>query len=162
LGAELLIAHRTTSPSRAKVAEAFRLSHTSPRVAQETASIEEIKKMVAANVGVSFVPLTCAREEVERRELIIIPVTDFRHERTLWAVRRRTTAHSRAAQVFLQVIVEVAKRLFQGEPHARLMQSKEVARFEEREEETGHHALPFFTFFASLWDHCQHLLTPFV
>jgi LysR family transcriptional regulator, low CO2-responsive transcriptional regulator len=162
LGAELIIAHQTTSPSRAKVAEAFRLSHTSPKFTQEAASIEEIKQMVAANVGVGFVPLTCAREEVERGELIIIPVADFRHERTLWAVRRRTTAHSRAAQVFLQVIVEVAKRLFQCEPHARIMQSKEIARCEEREEEAVHHALPFFTFFVSLWDHCQHLLTPFV
>ena len=116
--------------------------------------------MVAANVGVGFVPLTCAREEVERRELIIIPVEDFRHERTLWAVRRRTTAHSRAAQAFLQVIVDVAKKLFQSEQHARLTQTKENGVYEVRLEETGHHALPFFTFLISLWDSCQHLIAP--
>jgi DNA-binding transcriptional LysR family regulator len=162
LGAELLIAHQTTSPSRAKVREAFCLSHTSPKDTREAASIEEIKQMVAANVGVGFVPLTCAQEEVERRELIIIPVADFRHERTLWAVRRRTTTHSRAAQAFLQVIVEVAKKLFQSQPHARLTQSKEIAGCEEREVGTGCQTLPFFTLFVSLWDHCQHLIAPFM
>jgi len=160
LGEEVVIGHQTTSPSRAKVAEAFRRSHTWPKVALEAASIEEIKQMVAANVGVGFVPLTCAREEVERRELMIIPVEDFRHERTLWAVRRRTTAHSRAAQAFLQVIVEVAKKLFQSDPHARLTQTRENGVYEVRLEETGHHALPFFTFLVSLWDHCQHLIAP--
>jgi DNA-binding transcriptional LysR family regulator len=160
LGAELLIAHQTTSPSRAKVAEAFRRSRTSPKVAKEAASVEEIKQVVAANVGVGFVPLTFVREEVERRELIIIPVEDFRHERTLWAVRRRTTAHSRAAQAFLQVIVEVAKKLFQSEPHARLTQTKENGGYEVGVIETGHHALPFFTFLVSLLDHCQHLIAP--
>jgi DNA-binding transcriptional LysR family regulator len=157
LGMELLIAHQTTSPSRAKVAEAFRISHTSPRVAWEMASIEEIKQMVAANVGVGFVPLTCAREEVERRELVIIPVADFYHERTLWAVRRRTTAHSRAAQAFLQVIVEVAKKLFRREPHARPTHNKEIGGYEELEEETRHRPSSFFTVFLSLCCYCQQL-----
>ena len=161
LGAESLIAHQTTSPSRAKVAEAFRRSHTSPRVAQEADSVEEIKQMVAANVGVGFVPLTYAREEVERHELIIIPVADFRHERTLWAVRRRTTAHSRAAQAFLQVIVDVAKKLYRSEPHNGLTQTKENGGYEMQSEETGRHALPFFTFIFSLMDHCLHLIAPF-
>ena len=117
--------------------------------------------MVAANVGVGFVPLTCAREEVERHELIIIPVEDFRHERTLWAVRRRTTAHSRAAQAFLQVIVDVAKKLFRSEPHNGHTQTKENGGYGVQLEETGRHALPFFTFILSLLEHCQHLIAPF-
>lgn len=160
LGAELLIAHQTTSPSRAKVAEAFRLSHTSPKVVQETTSIEEIKQMVAANVGVGFAPLTCVWEEVERRELIIIPVADFHHERMLWAVRRRTTAHSRAAQAFLQVIVEVAKKLFRGKPSDPLTQNIDIAGCEEHEEKIGRQILPFLTFFVSMWCDCQNLIVP--
>jgi DNA-binding transcriptional LysR family regulator len=160
LGAELLIAHQTNSPSRAKVTEAFRLSHTSLKVAQETPSIEEVKRMVAANVGVGFVPLTCAGEELERRELIIIPVADFHHERTLWAVRRRTTAHSRAAQAFLQVIVEVAIKLFQSKPNDRVTQNEDIAGREEQEEVSGRRVLPFLTFFVSLWVDCQSLIIP--
>jgi len=122
LGAESLIAHQARSPSRDKVAEAFRRSHTAPNVSQETASLEEIKRLIAANVGVGFVPLSCAQEEVERHELVIIPVADFHHERTLWAVRRRTNAHSRAAQAFLQVIVEMAEKLYGSGPQSRLAQ----------------------------------------
>ena len=122
LSAELLIAHQTTSPSRNKVVEAFRRFHTSPKITQEAASLEEIKQLVAANVGVGFVPLSCAQEEVERRELVVIPVEDFHHERTLWAVRRRTTAHSRAAQAFLQVIVKMAEQSSRSKPQSLLAQ----------------------------------------
>jgi DNA-binding transcriptional LysR family regulator len=145
LGAESLIAHQARSPSRDKVAEAFRRSHTPPKVARETASLEEIKQLVAANVGVGFVPMSCAREEVERRELAVIPVADFHHERTLWAVRRRTNAHSRAAQAFLQVIVKTAENLSRSESQSGLAQRGEagVVSYPHRE-----HVL---TLFASSW-----------
>jgi DNA-binding transcriptional LysR family regulator len=145
LGAESLIAHQARSPSRDKVAEAFRRSNTSPKVAQETASLEEIKRLVAANVGVGFVPLSCAQEEIERRELAVIPVADFHHERTLWAVRRRTNAHSRAAQAFLHVIVKMAEKLSRSEPQSRLAQRGETG--------VGCHGLleHVFTLFISSW-----------
>jgi DNA-binding transcriptional LysR family regulator len=145
LGAESLIAHQARSPSRDKVAEAFRRSHTAPNVAQETASLEEIKRLIAANVGVGFVPLSCAQEEVERRELVVIPVADFHHERTLWAVRRRTNAHSRAAQAFLQVIVEMAEKLSRSEPRSRLRERGEICAGFYRLREY------VFTLFASSW-----------
>lgn len=145
LGAESLIAHQVRSPSRDKVAEAFRRSHTAPNVAQETASLEEIKRLIAANVGVGFVPLSCAQEEVERRELVVISVADFHHERTLWAVRRRTNAHSRAAQAFLQVIVEMAEKLSRSEPRSRLRQRGEICAGFYRLREY------VFTLFASSW-----------
>lgn len=126
LNSELVIAHQITSPSRDKVYEAFRRAHTSPRATQEAASIEEIKRLVAANAGVGFVPLSCAQEEVERCELAVIPVEDFHHERTLWAVRRRTNAHSRAAQAFLQVIAKMAEKLSRGEPQSGFAQQGET------------------------------------
>jgi DNA-binding transcriptional LysR family regulator len=126
LGAELVIAHQTTSPSRDKVTDAFRRAHTAPKATQEAASIEEIKRLVAANEGVGFVPLSCAQEEVERRELVVIPVEDFYHERRFWAVRRRTNAHSRAAQAFLQVIMKMAEKLSQGELRSRLAKGVET------------------------------------
>jgi DNA-binding transcriptional LysR family regulator len=126
LSSELVIAHQTTSPSRDKVTEAFRRSHTSPKVTQEAASIEEIKRLVTANVGVGFVPLSCAQEEVERRELAVIPVADFHHERTLWAVRRRTNAHSRATQAFMQVIAKMSEHLSQSESQSHLAQRGET------------------------------------
>lgn len=145
LSAEIVIAHQTTSPSRDRVTEAFRRAHTSPRVTQEAISIEQIKRLVAANVGVGFVPLSCAQEEIERSELVIIPVADFHHERTLWAVRRRTNAHSRAAQAFLQVIVRMAENLHRSEPLSSLAHRGVTGVGLFRHREHG------FTLFVSSW-----------
>ncbi|MBI3950981.1 MAG: hypothetical protein HY314_11065 [Acidobacteria bacterium] len=73
-----------------------------------------IKKLVALNLGVGFVPLMCVQEELRRGELVIVPVEGFRHERTLWLVRRRTAAHSHAVQAFMQLIRSRAEPLLRG------------------------------------------------
>lgn len=114
LGAESFIAHNVHSPSRDKVIETFRRFQTPLNMTIEITTIETIKRFVAMNLGIGFVPLMCVREEVERGELIIVPVEGFRHERTLWAVRRRTDAHSHAAQAFMTVISAMADRLLKG------------------------------------------------
>ena len=66
--------------------------------------METIKKFVALNIGLGFVPLMCAEEAVARGELAIIPLEGFHHERNLWAVRRKTESHSHAAQALMKVI----------------------------------------------------------
>ncbi len=114
LGAESFIAHNVHSPSRDKVIETFRRFQTPLNMTIEITTIETIKRFVAMNLGIGFVPLMCVREEVERGELVTIPVDGFRHERTLWAVRRRTDAHSHAAQAFMTVIGAMADRLLKG------------------------------------------------
>jgi DNA-binding transcriptional LysR family regulator len=111
LGAESFIAHNVRSPSREKVIEAFRRFQTPLNITIEIATIETIKRFVAMNLGVAFVPLMCVREDLDRGELKVIPVEGFRHERTLWVVRRRTEAHSHAAQAFMGVIEPLAKKL---------------------------------------------------
>jgi DNA-binding transcriptional LysR family regulator len=114
LGAESFIAHNVHSPSRDKVIETFRRFQTPLNITVEITTIETIKRFVAMNLGIGFVPLMCVREEVERGELVMIPVDGFRHERTLWAVRRRTDAHSHAAQAFMTVVSAMAERLLKG------------------------------------------------
>jgi DNA-binding transcriptional LysR family regulator len=110
LGAETFIAHNVRSPSRDKVIETFRRFQTPLNITIEIATIETIKKFVAMNLGLAFVPLMCVQEELERGEIAVVPVEGFRHERTLWVVRRRTDAHSHAAQAFLQVINSVVEK----------------------------------------------------
>ena len=70
------------------------------------------------NLGVAFVPLMCVREECERGELVVVPIEGFRHERTLWAVRRRTDAHSHAAQAFMRVIESISEKLLSTQSSA--------------------------------------------
>lgn len=118
LGAESFIGHNVRSPAREKVIETFRRFQTPLNITIEITTIETIKRFVAMNLGVAFVPLMCVREECERGDLVIVPIEGFRHERTLWAVRRRTDAHSHASQAFMRVIDSIGKKLLGGQPSA--------------------------------------------
>ncbi|HWC77189.1 MAG TPA: LysR family transcriptional regulator [Blastocatellia bacterium] len=111
LGSEAFIAHNAQSPSRKKVIEAFRRFQTPLNITIEIATIETVKKFVGMNLGVGFVPLMCVQEEIARGELAAVAVEGFRHERSLWVVRRRTDAHSHAAQAFLQVLGSHTEKL---------------------------------------------------
>ncbi len=116
LGAESFVGHNVRSPAREKVIETFRRFQTPLNITIEITTIETIKRFVAMNLGVAFVPLMCVREESERGELVVVPIEGFRHERTLWAVRRRTDAHSHAAQAFMRVIESISERLLRNQP----------------------------------------------
>jgi DNA-binding transcriptional LysR family regulator len=116
LGSESFIAHNVHSPSRQKVIDAFRRFQTPLNITTEIATIETIKRFVAMNLGVAFVPLMCVQEEVSRGELVVVPVAGFRHERVLWVVRRRTDAHSHAALAFMEVINALSGELLRDRP----------------------------------------------
>ena len=127
LGAATFIAHNVRSPSREKVIEAFRRFQTPLNITIEIATIETIKRFVAMNLGLAFVPRMCVQEEVERADLIVIPVEGFRYERTLWAVRRRTDAHSHAAQAFMEIINAMAERLLRAQPSPSPNPAKQIS-----------------------------------
>lgn len=119
LGAESFIGHNVRSPARDKVIETFRRFQTPLNITIEITTIETIKRFVAMRLGVAFVPLMCVREECERGDLLVVPVEGFRHERTLWAVRRRTDAHSHAVQAFTNVVESISKKLLAGQQPPR-------------------------------------------
>lgn len=127
LGAATFIAHNARSPSREKVIEAFRRFQTPLNITIEIATIETVKRFVAMNLGLAFVPQMCVQEEVERGELLVVPVEGFRYERTLWAVRRRTDAHSHAAQAFMQVINAMAEKLLRPQPSPAPEPEKQIS-----------------------------------
>jgi DNA-binding transcriptional LysR family regulator len=114
LGVESFIAHNVHSPSREKVIETFRKRETPLNITIEIATIETIKKFVAMNLGLAFVPLMCVQEEVARKELVVIPVEDFNHDRTLWLVRRRGDAQSHAAKAFLNLATSLGNQILRS------------------------------------------------
>jgi DNA-binding transcriptional LysR family regulator len=103
LGPESFIAHTVTSPSRHKVIEAFRVSNTPLNIVMEVAMIETIKKLIAMNLGIGFVPEMCVQDEIRRRELVRLALDGFQYQRTLWLARRRTDSHSHAADAFAKM-----------------------------------------------------------
>jgi DNA-binding transcriptional LysR family regulator len=119
LGHESFIAHIVPSPYRAKVVQAFRNHKTPLNMHLELPSIEAIKKFVAQGNGVALVPGICVDAEVERGELVRVPVSDLRLERKLRLVYRKGKSLSHAARAFLRVAEalagESAKHLFEPE-----------------------------------------------
>jgi DNA-binding transcriptional LysR family regulator len=104
LGGERFIAHNVRSVSREKVIDAFRRHKTPLNITIEIATIEAIKKFVARDLGISFVPLMCIKEELASGELCRVEVEGIRYERTLWLVRRATDTQHHAARAFLELI----------------------------------------------------------
>ncbi|HET9218835.1 MAG TPA: LysR family transcriptional regulator [Terriglobia bacterium] len=104
LGTESFIAHTVTSQSRQKVVEAFRSSETPLRIVMEVAMIETIKKLVAAGLGLAFVPEMSVQDEIQHGELTKVTVEGFQYERTLYLARRRSQAHSHAAREFAETV----------------------------------------------------------
>ena len=108
LGNESFIAHTVASRSRHRVIEAFRSSETPLNITMEVAMIETIKKLIAMNLGIGFVPEMCVRDEIDRGALVRLPLEGFEYQRTLWLARRRTDAHSHASREFTNTVVSMA------------------------------------------------------
>jgi DNA-binding transcriptional LysR family regulator len=103
LGSEAFIAHTVASPSRHRVIEAFRVSDTPLNIVMEVAMIETIKKLIAMNLGIGFIPEMCVQDEIRRGELVRVAFNGFQYQRTLWLARRRTDSHSHAANAFAKI-----------------------------------------------------------
>lgn len=55
----------------------FESKHLSPNVILEVDSMETAKKMVMAGIGISFLPESCAREELNQNQLYKIDIKDM-------------------------------------------------------------------------------------
>ena len=110
LGAECFVAHNVPSPYRHKVLETFRQKKVPLHMDVELPSIEAIKKFVAMANGVALIPGICVESEVDRGELVRIPVRELRFERKLRLVYRKSGSLSHAARAFLKVAESFAQQ----------------------------------------------------
>ncbi len=120
LGMESFVAHHVPSPFRAKVIQAFKRCKTPLNMDAELPTIEAIKKFVIMENGVALVPAICVESELQRGDLVRIPVRDLRLERRLRLVYRKNASLSHAARAFLKMAEVLATRhgeryLFQPE-----------------------------------------------
>lgn len=120
LGAESFVAHNVVSPYRMKVLEAFKRHKTPLNIGVEMPTIEAIKRFVASGNGVALVPGIAVEPELNRGELVAVPVKELKLERKLRLVYRRGGQLSHAARAFLQVAESISEKtggryLFQPE-----------------------------------------------
>ncbi len=110
LGTEMFVAHNVPSPYRAKVLETFSKRKVPLNMDVELPSIEAIKKFVMSGNGVALLPLITVAEEVERGDLVHIPIPELRFQRKLRIVYRKNVALSHAARAFLVIAESFARR----------------------------------------------------
>ena len=78
-----------------------------PRYAMELDSSELLKRFVAADVGVGFIPRSNVEEDVRANVLAAIPLADTTIRRDLALVFRKDKALSRAALAFIDIAVKI-------------------------------------------------------
>lgn len=117
LAGEPLIVLTAKSELRERVASTFQRSRTPLNVQVETGTLESIKKMAAREMGVGIVPRMCVQEEEANGDLVVKTVEEFREERMLWMVCRRS-ALSPACRAFMKVTKSELKALFKSDAKA--------------------------------------------
>jgi DNA-binding transcriptional LysR family regulator len=109
LGAESFVAHIVASPYRDKVIESFRRHKTPLHMDVELPTLQAIKRFVAMGQGVALVPEISVENEINRGELVAVPVRDLHFERKLRLVYRQESTLSHAGRAFLKVAEQVAR-----------------------------------------------------
>jgi DNA-binding transcriptional LysR family regulator len=110
LGAQSFVAHHVPSPHRAKVLAAFQRHKTPLHMEVELPTIEAIRKFVALGNGVALVPAVCVKSDLERGDLVRVPVPELQFERKIRVVYRKQASLSHAARAFLKVAEAAARR----------------------------------------------------
>ena len=82
----------------------FRPYRSQLRITMELASVGMIKRFVVANLGVSLMSETFARDEVRAGAAKLIPIADVELWRELGLIYRRDRTLPRAAAAFLSLI----------------------------------------------------------
>ena len=107
--AQPIIVHSDPSPARESVFRRVERIHTrfNTRIALPT--IEAMKEAVQAGLGITLLPLRCARSEIENGQLVAVPVPELRMAHRLRLVYRPNSSLSHAARAFLEIIAEHQK-----------------------------------------------------
>jgi DNA-binding transcriptional LysR family regulator len=86
-----------------------------PAISMELDSSELLKRFVAANVGIGFIPHSNITEELQAKVLAALTIADATIQRDLALVYRKEKALSRAALAF----IDIAVKLKSAEPPKR-------------------------------------------
>jgi|SRR5215831_4729090 len=103
LETEVLLVQSTRSKLRQRLAQAFVDAGATLNLGVENIAIESMKRMVAENLGVGFVPRMCVEEELRQGKLTAISIQGVRDDWDLWLVRRKDQNQSQPIQKFLAV-----------------------------------------------------------
>jgi DNA-binding transcriptional LysR family regulator len=104
LGMETFIAHNVLSPYREIVLREFQRHRVQLNMDVEMPTVETIRRMVARNEGVAFLPKMCVELDVENGSLCEVRIEELSVDRKVHLVTPRRRALSHAAKAFLEVV----------------------------------------------------------
>ena len=104
LGEEMFVAHNVVSPYREIVIRVFREHQVPLRIDIEMPTIETIRKLVQANIGVAFLPRMCVEMEIAQKLLCEVHVKEMHLNRKIYLVYPTRRALSHAARAFLELV----------------------------------------------------------
>jgi DNA-binding transcriptional LysR family regulator len=84
----------------------FHERHLKPVISMELDSSELLKRFVAANVGIGFIPRSHVTEDLRAKVLAVLSISDASIQRDLALVFRKDKALSRAALAFIDIAVK--------------------------------------------------------
>jgi DNA-binding transcriptional LysR family regulator len=104
LGSETFIAHNVVSPYRDVVVREFQRHKVPLNMDVEMPTVETIRRMVANNQGVAFLPRMCVETDLAQKTLCEVKVKELQVERKIRLVYPSRRALSHAARAFLDVV----------------------------------------------------------
>ncbi len=104
LASEVFIAHNVLSPYREVVLREFQRHNVPLNMDVEMPTIETIRKLVQANLGVAFVPRMCVDEELQKGTLASVRIKEIDVERKVHLLRPSRRGLSYAASAFLEIL----------------------------------------------------------
>jgi DNA-binding transcriptional LysR family regulator len=106
LGTETFIAHNVLSPYREVVLREFQRHQVPLNMDIEMPTVETIRKLVQAEIGVAFIPRMCVEPELRQGSLIAIKVKEIDVERKIHLVRPSRRGLSYAAGAFMELLAK--------------------------------------------------------
>lgn len=104
LGGETFIAHNVVSPYREAVLKAFQNHKIPLNMNIEMPTVETIRRLVQANLGVAFLPKMCVATEIEQGTLASVKVDELSIERKIHLLSPSRRLLSYAAHAFLDLV----------------------------------------------------------
>lgn len=112
---EPIIIPNDPSPARERVMQLAEAKGAPVNVQLALPTLEAIKLAVTMQLGITLLPRRCAVSEIESGRLTPVPVTEVRAPHPVHLVYRRAPRLSHAADAFLALVAEVAKRKLQSD-----------------------------------------------
>ena len=104
LGGETFIAHNVVSPYREAVVREFQRQGVPLNMPVEMPTVETIRRLVQAELGVAFLPTMCVEQDLEAGTLVSVKVKEMQIERKIYLLRPSRRGLSYAAGAFLELL----------------------------------------------------------